>query len=415
MELVKGVNLHFVKSSKFKTNKIKLRFSAPMERETVAGRVLAASMLETANQLYPTAQNFREKLASLYGASYTTSVSRRGLVHYVDINLSFVRDTYLSKKNVITNEMIDFLRVSLLAPLAEDSAFEVATFEIEKKNVIADLEAEVEDHYYHAHQELNKLFYQEENLQLSRFGTVDLVEKETPASSYAVFQQMLKENQVDIFFVGEFNELGIREKLSKFGFTARETTLQLQYQQDFTNVTRENLERRDANQSILELGYDFSTTYGDGDHLPLIVLNGLLGGFAHSKLFVNVREKESLAYTISSNFDIFTGMLRIYAGIDKQNRMKTLSLINKQVGDLKRGNFLAQELEQTKKMLQNSALLAQDRQATLLERAYMASVLGNKFLSLDDWLTALEAVSKEDIIRVAKGLRLQAIYFMEGK
>lgn len=415
MELVKGVNLHFVKSSKFKTNKIKVRFSAPMEEATVAGRVLVASMLETANQLYPTAQAFREKLASLYGASYTTSVSRRGLVHYVDINLSFVRDTYLSKKNVITNEMLDFLRVSLLAPLAEDGAFEAATFDIEKKNVIADLEAEVEDHYYHAHQELNKLFYQQPNLQLSRFGRVDLVQKETPASTYAVFQQMLQDNQIDIFFVGEFNELGIQEKLSKFGFTARDKDLQLHYQQDFSNVTRENLERRESNQSILELGYDFSSTYGDENHLPLIVLNGLLGGFAHSKLFVNVREKESLAYTIASNFDIFTGLLRIYAGIDKQNRMKTLALINKQIGDLKRGNFLLQELEQTKKMLRNSALLSQDSQATLLERAYMSSVLGNKFLSLDEWLTELDKVSREDIIRVAKELRLQAIYFMEGK
>lgn len=415
MELVKGVNLHFVTSSKFKTNKIKVRFSAPMEEATVAGRVLVASMLETANQLYPTAQAFREKLASLYGASYTTSLSRRGLVHYVDINLSFVRDTYLSKKNVITNEMLDFLRVSLLAPLAEDGAFEAATFEIEKKNVIADLEAEVEDHYYHAHQELNKLFYQETNLQLSRFGRVDLVQKETPASAYAVFQQMLQDNQIDIFFVGEFNELGIQEKLSKFGFTARDKDLQLHYQQDFSNVTRENLERRESNQSILELGYDFSSTYGDENHLPLIVLNGLLGGFAHSKLFVNVREKESLAYTIASNFDIFTGLLRIYAGIDKQNRMKTLALINKQIGDLKRGNFLLQELEQTKKMLRNSALLSQDSQANLLERAYMSSVLGNKFISLDEWLTELDKVSREDIIRVAKELRLQAIYFMEGK
>lgn len=415
MELVNGVNLHFIKSSKFKTNKIKVRFSAPMSAETVAGRVLTASMLETANQLYPTAQAFREKLANLYGASYTTSVSRRGLVHYVDIDLSFVRDTYLSKKNVITNEMVDFLRVSLLAPLAEDAAFDQATFEIEKKNVIADLEAEIENHFYHAHQELNKLFFQEENLQISRFGSVDLVEQETASSSFAIFQEMLAKDQIDIFFVGEFNELGMKEKFSKFAFQARSVDLQLHYQQTFSNVTRESLERRDSNQSILELGYDFPITYGEDLHLPLIVLNGLLGGFAHSKLFVNIREKESLAYTISSSFDIFTGMLRIYAGIDRQNRMKALTLINKQIADLKRGNFLAQDLEQTKNMLKNAALLAQDRQSTLLERAYLSSVLGNKFLSLDDWLTALEAVSKEDIIEVARELHLQAIYFMEGK
>ena len=90
MEITKGVRLHFIQSEKFKTNKIRVRFSAPMSKETVAGRVLTASMLETVNAVYPTSQAFRERLANLYGADYSTSLSRRGLVHYLDINLSFV-------------------------------------------------------------------------------------------------------------------------------------------------------------------------------------------------------------------------------------------------------------------------------------------------------------------------------------
>ena len=97
MEITKGVRLHFIQSEKFKTNKIRVRFSAPMSKETVAGRVLTASMLETVNTVYPTSQAFRERLANLYGADYSTSLSRRRLVHYLDINLSFVRDKFLSR------------------------------------------------------------------------------------------------------------------------------------------------------------------------------------------------------------------------------------------------------------------------------------------------------------------------------
>ena len=51
MELVKGVNLHFLQSKKFKTNKIKVRFSSPLDENTVAARVLAACMMETAVKL----------------------------------------------------------------------------------------------------------------------------------------------------------------------------------------------------------------------------------------------------------------------------------------------------------------------------------------------------------------------------
>lgn len=415
MEITKGVHLHFIQSEKFKTNKIKVRFSAPMSEKTIAGRVLTASMLETSNALYPTSQSFREKLANLYGADFSTSLSRRGLVHYLDINLSFVRDQFLSRKNVLTDEILDFLKASLFSPLSNGNAFDAKTFEIEKKNVLTDLEAEIENHFYHAHRKLNDLFYDLSEMRIPRVGTVELVEKETAESSFATFQQMLKEDQVDFFFIGNFNEIAIRDKIQDFHFAEREQPLELMYQQSYSNVTRENLEQREVHQSIIELAYHFSAQYGDSEHLPLIVLNGLLGGFAHSKLFVNVREKESLAYTISSNFDIFSGLMRIYAGIDRANRTKTIALINRQILDLKRGNFTDDELEQTKKMLKNSILLAQDRQNTLIERAYMSAVLGKKFLSLEAWLESLENVRKNEVIKAAQQLKLQAIYFMEGK
>ena len=415
MEIIKGVHLHFIQSEKFKTNKIKVRFSAPMSEKTIAGRVLTASMLETSNALYPTSQAFREKLANLYGANYSTSLSRRGLVHYLDINLSFVRDQFLSRKNMLADEILDFLKASLFFPLSNGQAFDTKTFEIEKRNVLTDLEAEIENHFYHAHRELNNLFYDLPEMRIPRVATIELVEKETAETSFAAFQQMLNQDQIDFFFIGDFNEIAVREKIQEFQFSEREQPLQLSYQQNYSNITREKLEQRDVHQSIVELAYHFSSQYGDRSHLPLIVLNGLLGGFAHSKLFVNVREKESLAYTISSSFDIFSGLMRIYAGIDRANRTKTVALINRQILDLKRGHFTDEELEQTKNMLKNSILLAQDRQNTLIERAYMSSVLGKKFLSLEAWLKALENVSKADLIEAAQQLKLQAIYFMEGK
>lgn len=415
MEIIKGVHLHFIQSEKFKTNKIKVRFSAPMSEKTIAGRVLTASMLETSNALYPTSQAFREKLANLYGANYSTSLSRRGLVHYLDINLSFVRDQFLSRKNMLADEILDFLKASLFFPLSNGQAFDTKTFEIEKRNVLTDLEAEIENHFYHAHRELNNLFYDLPEMRIPRVATIELVEKETAETSFAAFQQMLTQDQIDFFFIGDFNEIAVREKIQEFQFSEREQPLQLSYQQNYSNITREKLEQRDVHQSIVELAYHFSSQYGDSGHLPLIVLNGLLGGFAHSKLFVNVREKESLAYTISSSFDIFSGLMRIYAGIDRANRTKTIALINRQILDLKRGHFTDEELEQTKNMLKNSILLAQDRQNTLIERAYMSSVLGKKFLSLEAWLKALENVSKTDLIEAAQQLKLQAIYFMEGK
>ena len=415
MELVKGVNLHFLQSKKFKTNKIKVRFSSLLDENTVAARVLVACMMETANQKYPTSQIFREKLASLYGVELSTSVSKRGHVHYVDLNISFVRDDFLSKKNVLTDEVLDIIEAIFFSPLVVEDQFDSDTFDVEKKNTISDLESEIEEPYYYAHGQLNQLFFEDETIGMSRLGKVDLVRQETAQSSLEHFHQMLQLDNIDFFFIGDFNEVAIVDRVNQFEFKPRDNDLSVNYQQSFTNVVREKLEQKQNQQSILELGYHFSTQYGDPLHIPLVVLNGMLGAFSHSRLFQIIREKEGLAYTISSHFDIFTGFMRVFAGIDKESRTKVMTLIMRQLNDLKRGKFTESELQLTKEMLVNTTLLAQDRQNTLIEREYLKTILGKKVLSLEEWLESIDKVSREEIIEAAKTINLQSVYFMEGK
>ena len=415
MELVKGVNLHFLQSKKFKTNKIKVRFSSPLDENAVAARVLVACMMETANQKYPTSQLFREKLASLYGVELSTSVSKRGRVHYVDLNISFVRDDFLSKKNVLTDEVLDIIEIIFFSPLVVADYFDSDTFEVEKKNTISDLESEIEEPYYYAHGQLNQLFFEDETIGMSRLGKVDLARQETAQSSLEQFHQMLQLDNIDFFFIGDFNEVAIVDRVNQFEFKPRDNNLSVNYQQPFTNVVREKLEQKQNQQSILELGYHFSTQYGESLHIPLVVLNGMLGAFSHSRLFQIIREKEGLAYTISSHFDIFTGFMRVFAGIDKESRTKVMTLIMRQLNDLKRGKFTESELQLTKEMLVNTTLLAQDRQNTLIEREYLKTILGTKVLSLEEWLESIDKVSREEIIEVAKTINLQSVYFMEGK
>ena len=415
MELVKGVNLHFLQSKKFKTNKIKVRFSSPLDENIVAARVLVACMMETANQKYPTSQLFREKLASLYGVELSTSVSKRGRVHYVDLNISFVRDDFLSKKNVLTDEVLDIIETIFFLPLVVEDHFDSDTFDVEKKNTISDLESEIEEPYYYAHGQLNQLFFEDETIGMSRLGKVDLARQETAQSSLEQFHQMLQLDNIDFFFIGDFNEVAIVDRVNQFEFKPRDNNLSVTYQQPFTNVVREKLEQKQNQQSILELGYHFSTQYGESLHIPLVVLNGMLGAFSHSRLFQIIREKEGLAYTISSHFDIFTGFMRVFAGIDKESRTKVMTLIMRQLNDLKRGKFTESELQLTKEMLVNTTLLVQDRQNTLIEREYLKTILGKKVLPLEEWLESIDKVSREEIIEVAKTINLQSVYFMEGK
>ncbi|XOW22170.1 insulinase family protein [Lactococcus cremoris] len=173
-------------------------------------------------------------------------------------------------------------------------------------------------------------------------------------------------------------------------------------------------EEKEVAQSILQLAYQMPVAYGDENYLALQVMNGLLGGFAHSKLFTNVREKASLAYSISSTFDSFTGFLKIAAGIDAENFEEARGLIFEQLEAIKRGDFTELEVEQTKTMLRNAYFIGQDSPSNNIELEYVKALIPDKFLPMSEFLNALESVSKADLIRVAKLLSLQAEYFMKG-
>ena len=414
MELVPGISAHFVQSKKFKTNKITIRFTAPLSLETIAGRMLSASMLETANQVYPTPQAFRRYLASLYGTDISTSAYRRGQAHILDLTFTYVRDDFLSKKNVLTSRILELVKQTLFAPLVQDGAFEPALFEIERKQLLASLATDMDDSFYFAHKELDSLFFRDERLQLRYSDLRNSISNESPESSYTCFQDALKNDRIDFFFIGDFNEVEITESLKSLPFTVRESGVTIQYHQSYSNVLSEGMVQRNVGQSILELGYHSPVKYGDDEHLPMLVMNGLLGEFAHSKLFTNVRENAGIAYTVSSQLDLFSGLLRMYAGIDRENRNQARKMMNHQLLDLKKGNFTDFELEQTKEMIRRSLLVAQDNQQTLVERVYLNALLGKSSFDIDRLVAKLENVDKEAVCKAANSLKLQAIYFMEG-
>ena len=414
MELVPGISAHFVQSKKFKTNKITVRFTAPLSLETIAGRMLSASMLETANKAYPTSQAFRRYLASLYGTDISTSAYRRGQAHILDLTFTYVRDEFLSKKNVLTSRILELVEQTLFAPLVLDGAFEPTLFEIEKKQLLASLATDMDDSFYFAHKELDSLFFHDERLQLRYSDLRNSISNESPESSYTCFQDALKNDRIDFFFLGDFNEVEITESLKSLPFTARKSDVSIQYHQSYSNVLQEGMVQRNVGQSVLEMGYHSPVKYGDDQHLPMLVMNGLLGEFAHSKLFTNVRENAGIAYTVSSQLDLFSGLLRMYAGIDRGNRNQARKMMNHQLMDLKKGNFTDFELEQTKEMIRRSLLMAQDNQQTLVERVYLNALLGKSSFDIDRLVAKLENVDKEAVCKVANSLKLQVIYFMEG-
>lgn len=413
MKIVEGVNLHLIKVQKFKNNHLTLRFTGERLKKTLAKRVLVAQMLATANADYPTSQKFRKALAQLYGTNLSTSLSTKGKAHILDIDLEFINPTYLDEQG-FQHKIFELLYTILYRPLITLEQFQSKVFDVEKANLMSYLESDKEDPFYTSELNLYDLFYQDENLKISKFANVDLVEQENSFTAYQEFQRMLREDQIDISILGEFESALILEEINRFPFQARKVYKFVNYSQEVFNVTKEKLGRRNDYQSILQLAYHLPLTYGHKDFPVALVLNGMLGGFAHSRLFTQVREKEGLAYSIGSQVHPYTDLLQVYAGIDRHQREKTLRMINREWHYLKSGRFSSQLLRQSKQLLLNNYALAEDSPKTLIERRYNKLYLGQQDQNPSTWAEKISRVTKADIMQLARNIHLQALYYLEG-
>jgi len=145
-----------------------------------------------------------------------------------------------------------------------------------------------------------------------------------------------------------------------------------------------------------------------------LLYNGILGSYPHSKLFVNVREKESLAYYAASRFDGHKGMIGIQSGIEIANYEKALDIIKAQLASLQVGEISEMEMTQTKAMIRNSLLEMQDSAFEMIAYDFNR-ILSGKDRPVEQLLSEVEQVQPADVVEAANTVRLDTIYFLTGQ
>lgn len=171
------------------------------------------------------------------------------------------------------------------------------------------------------------------------------------------------------------------------------------------------VERLDVRQGKLNMGLRTGCLYGSRDYPALLLCNGLLGAFPHSKLFVNVREKASLAYYASSRLDGHKGIMTIQSGIEIRNYEKAVQIIRDQLDAMQRGEFSAEDLARTKAMLSNQLREIQDSALERIGFDFSAAISGKEMTS-EQFIADLEAVTPDQIVSAAQAVKLDTIYFL---
>ena len=140
--------------------------------------------------------------------------------------------------------------------------------------------------------------------------------------------------------------------------------------------------------------------------LDLLVLNTILGGGMGSRLFQNIREQHALAYGVYSFLDFFYdgGLLGVYVGTQRKNYQKALSLLAAEFDNIRKNAVEQDELTDAKSQLKGSLVLGLESTASRMNRLAITEIYQGRFLTMDELIQRIEAVTVESLHETAANL-----------
>ena len=402
-----NANLHIFKTKKFKKISINVIFTDFINETNMSYRTLLARTMESKSLKYDTKQKINRKLDMLYGASFGISSSKNGKTTYINASIDGVNPKYVGDDKLLDDYFL-FLHDMIFNPI-----FDKKNVSEEKRLLFDDYNAEYENKAVYAAIRCSEIAFSDELARLKFNGDKKIVEKITGSELKDYYKYVLENNKVDIIVLGDVSDNVVDIAKKYFDIGKNNNYNPIDYEDKVIKKALYVKEEAKSMQSQLMIKYRTKTRKGDSDHIKMVVANTIFGGFSSSLLFSNVREKASLAYSISSTNAIYKGCITVSAGIKMENYEKTLNLINEQLENMKKGNFPNELVEMAKLSIISSIKKGSDSLGSIARQIYISELLDEKF-DLYDYIDEVSNISKDDIIYAINKLELDVVYFLEG-
>lgn len=412
-----GTYLHVLQTDKFKCNLISVYIHQYLNEHNVTQNALLPQVLMRGCERWPDQRSIQRKLQSLYGADLSSSVNQWGDMHSISFSLELVDERYVPHQEELFTEGLQLLREVIFQPLTDDGqALRTDYVSQEKANLKRYIESLINDKARYASWRCIEEMFAGTPYALYTYGQVDALPRITARSLFDYYREVVARLPMDIFVVTNKSVEEIAP-LVRDAFLRPEPANERSVYAPLElprGEQKEIIEKKPVQQGKLCLGYRTNVPPADPRYDALTVYNGILGGFVHSKLFRNVREKASLAYYANSRLDGPRGMMLISSGIDPDNYEQALTIIQRQVDDMREGNFDETDLNHTKKSLHNAYRSMMDHSGSLIDRVMYGLMIGQPF-QLEQKLQAIEEVTADQVVDVAKNVELDTIYFLTGE
>jgi len=416
IQIANGVTLNCMASDKFKTNYLSMNFITPLEAETAALRTMVPRLLHRGSAAYPDQTKLTERMQTLYSVSLPCAgISKRGENQIISQPLGMLDNSVIPDGTDVFGGAIDLLCEMWFHPLLENNAFSETYTSGEKKSLKDAIAAKINNKNTYAAMRCWKEMCRGERYGIDVTGTAEEVSAADAESIYGEYRNILSRMPCELYYIGRGDTDKLARSLQK-AFASYDRSI---LETSETEVVRRALtvreveEEQPASQSKLSLGFRTGTCEREGSRPAMLMFNEIYGSSPVSKLFMNVREKLSLCYYCYSSVEQIKGTMLVSCGIEAEKKEVAQAEILAQLDDIRQGNISDAELDAARKSIRGALTQLEDEPESMA--AWMLGRhLSGQTLTFAEEKERAEAVTKEDIARIAQGITLDTVYFMKG-
>lgn len=419
-KLKENIKAHLIQTPKFKTNLISIFLTLPLSRDNVTKNALIPAVLKSGTKNLDTQEKISIELENMYGANLDCGIEKIGDNQIIKFYLETINDNFLPKQENLLDKSINLLLDIIFNPVVEENHFNNQYVETEKQTIKRLIEGKIDNKDIYAFNRCIEEMYKDKPFGLYKYGYTEDLETINEHNLYEYYKNLISNAKIDIFVSGDFDDNKIIELLNN-----NENIKKLSDREDNHIINNEQTEKKtkiedikilneskDVTQGKLVIGMDINY-YKENSKYAMCLYNVILGESATSKLFQNVREKASLAYTARSNYVRQKNNIFIRCGIEIENYDKAVQIINKQLEDMRNGNFTDEDIENAKKYMVSGIKTVADEQDSEITY-YLGQELSGNLTNFEEYIEKIQAVTKEEILDIANNINTNMIYFLKN-
>ncbi len=298
------------------------------------------------------------------------------------------------------------LAIDILADMIRNPLLDAEEVDRERGVVVEEMNVFRDDPARYIHDLLPQLLWPNDPLGREIIGTEDVINS-IPRDSIAEFQaRYYSPSNLVVAVAGDISHEAVVKQVTEL--MGEMTSFEVPAAAKATKSPSEQLvyeHEKDTNQAHILIGAQ-AYPYNHPNDAAARVVTSILGSGMSSRLFLNVRERQGLAYHVYADYNNYvdTGMFSVYGGINLDKTEQAIASILHELDRIRTEPVEAAELDKVKNKMSGGLQMALENTFAISDRIGTRMLLLDQIKTPEETIAEINAVTASDVQRVAQEL-----------